>query len=215
MADYQNLIFASDTAFDDNWFYAKYYFSGSNYRYRTFQLTLNLLNQLRVNPLIVETGCQRFPDDIGAGCSTSIFGEYIHRYGGELYVIDLDPNNIEVCKEVTKEWSAKTTYIVSDSISFLSGFKEPIDLLYLDSYDYPLNPYEEPVLAKASQDHCVEEFKAAARSKCLTDKTILLIDDNQLPGGGKPKKLKEYLVANKWKCLLDFQQSLWVKKLGL
>jgi hypothetical protein len=38
-----------------------------------------------------------------------------------------------------------------------------------------------------------------------------MIDDNQLPGGGKSRLAKEHLAGLGWSCLLDFQQSVWRK----
>ena len=88
-----------------NWFFDKYYIHGSNSRFWTFQLALNLLSQRNWNPTIVETGCQRMADDIGAGMSTSIFAEYIARYGGELHVVDNDVHHLTIAEKCVGEWA--------------------------------------------------------------------------------------------------------------
>ena len=223
-----------------NWLKDKYLYGGGNPRYFTFQLALNLLGSRTDSPLIVETGCQRLPNDIGDGMSTSIWGEYCKRYGGKVYAIDLSPESIEECKKATVQYKDHIRYIISDSVKWLHNSRiGAIDLLYLDSFDYPYgeilkrygwpaNPEEaikrsneasfQEILTNNKpdidpcQDHCLSEFKAAKKSGKLKDSTIILLDDNQLPGGGKPFKLKRELLKEGWICLLDYQQSLWIQK---
>lgn len=116
----------------------------------------------------------------------------------------------------------------------LPGLNGKIGLLYLDSYDYPygdmLNAYggqhdiqnameivdnktEEQLLEEFGsiidpcQQHCLNELHAALPH--CDDKTVILIDDCSLPGGGKGRTAKLWLAANGYKCLLDHQQSLW------
>lgn len=203
------LVYTSDQD-GPNWFYDKYYCCGGNSRYFTFQLALNLLSQKTTTPTIIETGCQRQADDLGAGMSTSIFGEYVKRYGGKLITVDLFPQHLEVCKECTKEFSDHISYIESDSLRFLSTYMGPCNLLYLDSLDYPVGTDAGNVaMQQAAQQHNLLEFKAI--EKRLSDWCIILLDDNTLPGGGKPKLCKEYLITRGYTCLLDYQQSLFVK----
>jgi hypothetical protein len=223
----------------DNWFYRKYYYSGANCRYHTFQLALNMLAALDHPPVILETGCQRLADDIGAGMSTSIWGEFCAKNGGKVYTVELSPQNLEVCKQCTQMWAQHIEYILGDSASHLRATTAVrADLLYLDSMDYDygglLNLYGgqednaaairvvdqislTEILAKhsniilPSQEHCLNELKAALASGLAHEQTIIMIDDNQLPGGGKSRLAKDHLAATGWKCLLDFQQSVWSK----
>lgn len=222
-----------------NWFWKKYYYAGSNSRYFTFQTALNLLHQRKTNPFIVETGCQRLEDDLGAGMSTSIFAEYISKYGGSLLTIDISKQNLLMAGECVKQYDIDKKFLLADSILGLQTLTKSPDLLYLDSFDYPygelLNIYggqrdiekaieilnkmiDKEIIEKYSniilpcQEHCLNEFLITEKIVDLS-KTILLLDDNQLPGGGKPRLLKEYLLNTNWICLLDFQQSLWIKKL--
>lgn len=205
-----SLLFAHDGT--KSWFRDKYYNNGNNARYWTFQLVLNFLNQTKNAPIIVETGCQRQKDDFGAGMSTSIFGEYVSKYGGKLITVDLVQNHLNICKECTQEWEQYITYIESDSLKYLANYHGPIDLLYLDSYDYPIGLTDWDMQERInSQTHCVQEFLAIKDR--LQPGTLLLLDDNMLPGGGKPLVLKEQILMkdDSWLCLLDFQQSLWIK----
>jgi len=222
----------------DNWFYRKYYYSGANSRYHTFQLALNMLAVLDHPPVILETGCQRQADDLGAGMSTSIWGEFCAKNGGRVYTVELSPKNLEVCKQCTQAWAQHIEYILSDSVSCIrAATTVHADLLYLDSMDYDygglLNLYGgqediaaamkavdqislTEILAKHSaiilpaQEHCLNELKAAFISGLAHERTIIMIDDNQLPGGGKSRLAKDHLAGAGWKCLLDFQQSVWV-----
>ena len=118
------------------------------------------------------------------------------------------------------------------------SLSQPIDLLYLDSFDYPIltNSYqedggtvdidkattevegmsEEDVIKKhlevimPCQEHCLKELEAALPN--LHKKSIVLIDDNNLAGGGKPRLAREWLLDNGWELLIDYQQTLWIRK---
>jgi hypothetical protein len=233
------LVFADDGS--DNWLYKKYYYNGANSRYWSFQIALNLLIQRVLEPVIIETGCQRQEDDLGAGMSTSLFGEFCQRYNGRLFTVDLVQANLDICKTCTKEYVDVIKYICSDSVTWLrdTGGIEA-DLLYLDSWDHPygeiLNCYggqndlqkaidtvntmnQSEILAAHAdllnpcQEHCLNEFLAAESSGKVTPRTMVLIDDNQLPGGGKSRLAKAHLAATGWICLFDLQQSLWVKEI--
>lgn len=210
---YNNLIFTDDST--DNWFYKKYYYGGGNFRYPTFQLVLNLLFQRHDKPNIIETGCQRELNDIGAGMSTSVFAEYIYKYGGTLTSVDNCEEHLRRAKGFMEPWSDKEvsiTLVLSDSVTFLQNTSIACDLLYLDSLDYPIGSEANDIQKQnAAQTHCLNEFLAIENK--LKENTIVLIDDNMLPGGGKPKILKQYLCTKGWVCLMDFSQSLWIKKI--
>lgn len=198
---------------NENWFYQKYFAGGSNARYFTFQAALNLLSQRKTNPIIVETGCQRQEDDLGAGMSSSIFGEFCQRYGGHLYTVDNSIQHLEICKACTSKFAGVITYVLSDSLAYLSKLKVFPDLVYLDSLDFPVGDDAGNMkMRDDAQAHNLREFLALEKSGKLTTETIILLDDNQLPYGGKPALLKAYLEKAGWTCVLDFQQSLWIKR---
>ncbi len=186
-----------------SWF-EKDYKNSSDSRYFTFKIALNLFLQ-NGGQNIVETGTTRMKDDWGAGYSTFLFAVVCKAFGKHLWTIDIEPRCIEVCKEITKDYSSWITYVVGDSLDFLRNFREEIDFLYLDSIDFPLDG-SDPI---ACQKHQLEEFKLA-RGK-LTDKSVVLLDDNDFPGGGKTRLTKSYLREKGWRCVLDFQQSVWIK----
>lgn len=209
-----NLLFVGDDL-KDNWFWNRYFYGGGNQRYYTFQLALNILNQTIENPVIIETGCQRQEEDVGAGMSTSIFAEYISRYGGSLVTVDNCANHLHVAIQCCRHWpDTDISFIQSDSVKYLREYKKRCDLVYLDSLDYPVGYDAGNIqMQQAAQTHCLNELLAIEKN--LTDKSLVLLDDNTLSGGGKPKLAKDYLQSKGWICLLDLQSSLWIKELKL
>jgi predicted O-methyltransferase YrrM len=178
-------------------------------RYPTFRIALNLLIQSQ-NPYrmlrIVETGTVRQADDWSEGRSTYVFGKFLamESPASKLITIDINPKNMDVSKLVTAEFSKHIEYIVGDSVTVLNGLSEHIDLLYLDSFDVPEGD------ATECQAHNLNEFKAAEPN--LSGHAVVLLDDNNFDNGGKPKLTKQYLASRGWTCLMNSQQSLWIKR---
>jgi len=194
----------------ENWIWNDWYRNGVNYRYYTWQLVFNLLQQ-RHDPsaVILETGCQRHENDIGDGVSTSLFCRYIEQFGGELDTVDISPRNIKEAEKWTAKYNIKKEFHCMDSLEFIKQYNKKPDLIYLDSFDYP--PGQGTSKHDASQQHNLTELKLIYNQ--LKENTIVLLDDNQLPGGGKPRLAKEFLLENGWTCLLDWQQSAWIRSL--
>lgn len=190
-----------------DWF-TREYRKPAGRRWATFKAALNLFVQ-RGGTTIVETGCQRFHGDWGAGCSTMLFARTIGAFGGELFSVDISDESCEVARSVAAELDADVHVTCSDSVEFLRGFDKPIDLLYLDSMDYPLGWRASREGQQESQQHCLDELVAAQR--WLHANTVVLLDDNDLPGGGKPPLAKAWLREQGWHCVLDDQQSLWIQ----
>jgi len=239
MKDYNDFLFLNNGLTKD-WF-CEYkdklgvqIFHDQRGRWPTMKMALNLFLQ-NGGGTIVETGCQRELDDWGAGASTSIFAKVLEHYkSGHLYSID---NNSEhICRAATfiQEYADYVDLILDDSINGLNTLNKSIELLYLDSFDYPIEelakPYggfdhwneallalermtEQEVLNQfgndllPSQEHCLKELLAAEPH--LHSGSVLLIDDNTLPGGGKGRLTREYLLDKRWLLLLDYHQSLW------
>jgi hypothetical protein len=197
-------------------------------RLHTFKIALNLLNQ-RGGKVIVETGCQREGDNWNDGQSTRVFAEYARKHDTHLYTVDIKRENIELAEEIVGNESV--TYTAMDSIKYIESFKKNIDLLYLDSVDVPIpemrkinESYDEKIkdlkyeeiierfeeLLLPPQTHCLNEVKAALPN--LHRDSIILIDDNWVPGGGKSRLAREWMFDNDWELLMDWQQTLWIKK---
>lgn len=176
-------------------------------KYYTFKAALNLLLQRTGGPgiVIVETGTMRVKDDPG-GCSTLLFAAFAQRYQAHLYTVDNSAEHMEVAKEETKQYADHVTYALQDSIQFFKNFKGAIHLLYLDSFD--CDPKGDSTI---SQMHQMQEFEEA--KWFLNAGSILLLDDNNFPSGGKTRILKHYLATKpEWELILDAGQSLWQKR---
>ena len=184
--------------------YVENYKDKSSFRFETFRLALKNIYERVEFPLIFQTGNVRVENDFGGGYSTYIFGECISLFGGKLITVDNNSTNIETSKRLTKNFASNITYILDDSLRVIENYNEKIDLLYLDSYDCPIEGD-----ASASQTHNLNEF-LLAESK-LHDKTLILIDDVNFSNGGKAKMTHEYLEKNNYILIHKNQQSLWIK----
>jgi len=177
-------------------------------RFYTFKIAMNYYLENN-GKIIVETGTQRQVDDWGAGCSTSALGKFMSEFSPEshLYSVDISSLNLKISKELCcQNYQSYISWHEQDSITFLKNFNNKIDFLYLDSYDW----FEhEPQLTEC-QTHQLNEMKAAIDK--MNTKSVILLDDNDLPGGGKTKLTKDYLSKNDWICLLDLKQSVWIRK---
>lgn len=194
----------------EEWF--EQYRERSDWRYPSFLEALRLLGEAG-GRTIVETGTIRMVDDWGGGYSTFIFGKYCSLTGAELYTIDIDSRAFIVCKAVTKEFADHIHYVEGDSVGVLEGFGGTIDLLYLDSLDFPVvkgvPAVWESEEARLSQEHNLNEMKAAYEK--LSPKAVILIDDNLMPLGGKSKTTKAFLIEKGWNQVIDSQQALFVR----
>jgi len=207
----------------------------SDSRYLTFKKALEILfrNQGKI---ICETGTQRQEDDWGAGMSTTIFGKYCSLNGAKIYTVDNNARNMFTSKALTEEFKDNIEYVLSDSVEFLGNFDRKIDLLYLDSFDYPygtiLDYYggredlevaekmargatEEEILSRFGKDlapcqeHQLNELKAAYDK--LSDNAIILLDDALLPAQGKVRLSKRFLQEEGWQEVLAYQQILFTR----
>lgn len=183
-------------------------------KYFTFKVALNLFLQ-NDGQIIVETGTQRLRTVLAAYTtsdegSTTLFGAFCKRYNKRLFTVDINPANMKVSRNATKEFKDYITYAVEDSVKFLREFNQKIDLLYLDSFDCPVPPAD----ATEAQIYNLSELKAAYDK--LHKGSVLLIDDNNFANGGKTRLSKQFLLeSHEWHCILDHGQTLWIKVVEL
>jgi hypothetical protein len=170
-------------------------------RYTTFKLALNLFKYYKFTN-IVETGTVRSHNNYCDGMSTLIFAQFLQKeqINGHIWSVDISIESIAISKQVTSQFM-NITHVNSDSIYFLNNFNKNIHLLYLDSYDYTIENIEQ------CQQHQASELTAAMGH--LIKGSIILLDDNNLRGGGKTKLTKELLHTFGAQCLFDDYQSLW------
>jgi hypothetical protein len=130
--------------------------------YHTMKKSLELLLKNNNNNIIVETGCSTHQGTK----STTLWDKFVNSYGGNVYSVDLDDRAVTLANSVTSD---KTLVTCSDSVEYLKTFTQPIDLLYLDSYDVDFsNPLP-------SANHHLNEFNAVKH--LLHKGSIVLIDD--------------------------------------
>jgi len=172
----------------------------------TFRKTLDLLSD-RNAKVLIETGTAR----IGLrgaksnGASTIIFAAWARQNGTVLHSVDTSEDSISAAKaEVVAQGLADyVSWHKEDSLKFLAGFDEMVDFIYLDSYDYDK---VDTSIQKASQEHHLAEFKAIEPR--LHENSLVLIDDCDLPNGGKGKLAIEYMLERRWKILMREYQVL-------
>lgn len=198
----------------DKWFFEKYNeglaLSG---RYLSMEKALELFLEKRKGKeggIIVETGSVRMENDWGGGMSTVIFGDVCKTYNHHLFTCDNDPTVMETCEKLTKDYRVFISYVIQDSVAFLKGFNQTIDLLYLDSMDCP--EYDSSISPKllASQAHQLNEMEAAMDK--LSDDPVILLDDNLFENGGKTRLTKLLLKDKGFTEIFSGKQSLWIKK---
>ena len=175
----------------------------------TLRATLALLAE-RTATTLVETGTARFglQKTKGDGASTVVFGLWAKQYDAHLHTVDIDAEAIEQAGTAVAQLDLTdaVSLHVSDSVAFLKNFADPVDFLYLDSYDYDKHDVS---VQKASQSHHMKELEAIENR--LHERSIVLIDDCRQPGGGKGKLVIEHLLARGWKALMSEYQVLLVR----
>jgi hypothetical protein len=134
--------------------------------YLTFKELFKEINGLK-DPIILETGIA------SAGTnSTYLFNEYIKKYGGRFWSVDINPHLI---RRHTGNMCPGTTLVCQDSVKFLNDWvavNDKVDVVYLDSYDLDwYNP--EP-----SAQHGLNEYNALLPA--LKKNSLLLIDDTPI-----------------------------------
>ncbi|MGB5943065.1 MAG: class I SAM-dependent methyltransferase [Leeuwenhoekiella sp.] len=175
----------------------------------TFRRALELLEKSQAK-LLIETGTSRLglKGSKSNGAATIVFGKWAKLNGAKLHSVDINPESVRVAKSAVanQSLSAYTEIHTSDSVDYLQKFNDQVDFLYLDSYDYSLDPE----VQKASQEHHLKEFQAIENQ--LHTNIIVMIDDCDLPGGGKGKTVIAYMLNRGWTVDKSAYQVILLKK---
>jgi hypothetical protein len=178
-------------------------------RRNTFRDVLTMLSQ-RGARVLVETGTARegLAGSKSQGASTIVFGLWAKRHGAVLHSVDISSGSIVAAEsEVQRRGlSGVVRFHRQDSVEFLERFGEPVDLLYLDSYDYSK---DDESVQRASQQHHLRELLAIETR--LHERSMVLIDDCAMPNGGKGRLVIDHLVGRGWRVLRDEYQVLLVR----
>ena len=142
-------------------------------------------------PQIVETGTMRQKDNWhNDGGFTWFLSQFQQRFGGSFATVDIDPEAIKLCKELT---DGPIEYVTADSVEYLKSREKSIDVLMLDSFDYDGGK------EKQAQAHNLNEVMAALPH--MADHGIIAIDDCALAGGGKGGLSVPYLEGCGWRIV--------------
>lgn len=171
-------------------------------RYESMYEALRQLAERTQDPVIVEVGTLRDANQ-GGGHSTYKFGEFCSKFGGQLHTVDILPEAIEFSKKASKDYQPWITYHVQDATEFLKTFDQKIDLLYLDGFDS--TPGQEEAASKVQ----LAEIRAALPH--LSDFCLVLLDDTDLPGGGKAKYSPAFLKKSGFALIHDGYQQLYMR----
>ena len=174
----------------------------------TLREVLRLLDE-RGARILLETGVARMglEKSKGDGASTIVFGLWAKNNDAHLYSVDIDPEATRRAGVAVDamDLGDSVTLVTSDSVEYLDEFTDSVDFLYLDSYDYHKT---DTAIQKASQDHHLKEINAI--EGCLHDDTVILIDDCDLPNGGKGTLVIQYLTEAGWKVHMSEYQVIMV-----
>ncbi len=154
--------------------------------------------------IIVETGTARggHMTFSGDGGFTIIVGYWCSLNQATLYSVDISPQNLKNAESMILDYVDSVKLIEDDSVHFLTNFDKKIDFLYLDSLDFEK---DDPI---PSQQHHLEEIKAAYDK--LKPTSIVMIDDCDLPHGGKGKFVIDYLLKKGWKVVAQSYQVILI-----
>lgn len=184
------------------------YFEGRlemrNGRYPTMTHAMRLCEERQVKT-IVETGTARCGDTNfdGDGGFTIIFGHWAFDHDADMYSVDISESHIQIAHDASIPYHRNLYLILQDSVEFLHEFQDEIDFLYLDSYDYDENNPGPP------QTHCLKEIMAAYDK--LHENSIVMIDDCNIPGGGKGRLAIEWLLSRGWRKVTNRHQVILIR----
>lgn len=170
----------------------------------SFDLMLRHLRDLE-RPRIVETGCIRAEEDWrGAGFSTYLLGAFVSARKGGLDSVDLDLKNVAFARKWTRIFRETVTVHAQDSLAYLASRTEPVDLLYLDSWDTTLPGHAE---------HGLREIQAAGH--LLHTDSMVVYDDTSILAGrwrGKGSLGIPWMLSQGWKVIHAGHQTVLIRK---
>jgi len=152
-----------------------------------FQRALGLLTLMKSH-VIVEIGtCWREKNDWSDGRSTDVFATWLNEHGGHLTSVDVSPEHAATSRR-NCPFPEVVTWIVGDGTVTLKTMHPPVSLLYLDGHDFDASdptPCQETQLREAS-----------AALHLLGVGSLVLMDDHDLPKGGKTRLALPFLLKH-------------------
>jgi hypothetical protein len=182
---------------------------GAPSRSATFRKALDYLDRTKPS-ILVETGTARgrfdvnLPSIFGDGGGTLVFALWCSKNNAKIYTVDIDQTCIDNCKLNIEALGLMdyVEFIVNDSVAFLQTCDlTDLKFLFLDSYDFD---YNNPI---PSQTHHKKEYEAVKDK--LHKQCCILIDDCDLPHGGKGRYVEEELVKDNFTLIQAEYQHLY------
>ena len=170
-----------------------------------------LLQEKNSDFTIVETGTLRNAGHWPDGQSSYVFRDFIEHFGGKLITIDISAENMLACQTYLQQHfkdseRAQVQFTVADAVVALQKIQEPVDLIYLDSYDFdPHNPMP-------SMLHHMKELLSCQKILAQKPNVLVGVDDNfKTPElrHGKGYLVKEWVKQVGYKVLLDDYQFIF------
>jgi hypothetical protein len=159
----------------------------------------------RRDPVIIETGCMRIPDNWeGDGQSSFMFDAFARATGGLFFSVDITPEAVDTARRAC---SSAAQLILNDSVAALDALARALpprraSLLYLDSFDVNVaNPLPSAI------HHALE---LAAARPLIGPGTVVAVDDYGLgTEGGKGMILDMFFSAIRAEVLYAGYQKVW------
>lgn len=175
-------------------------------RWDTFSHALSLCERANAS-VFVETGTMRSAFELTSqsndGSSTLVLSDYCSQHPpAHLWSVDISGKPKELAANATAALGLFRDLVTQDSVVFLSNFNLGIDFLYLDSYDYGPDPLP-------CQIHQLAELGAAYGK--LTQNAVILLDDVDLPGGGKAGLTIPFLKERGWREVARGYQAVYIR----
>lgn len=162
-----------------------------------------LVTKNKSNYTIIETGGIRQKDNWSDGQSSVLFYDFLKRFSGKLITIDTNPSvEVNYRSWLPSLFNVKVDVITGDGAVTLSKINEPIDLLYLDSFD--IN-HENPT---PSMEHHLEEFTSAKGVIDQSEELIVAVDDN-FGTYGKGTYILNWAIKNNKEILYNGYQIIF------
>jgi len=157
------------------------------------QLYLPVLRaDVRDRPLqMVEVGTTR--ENVPGQGSTRKLAEYCRANGIVFTTVDMDPHNSHNAREVFRQLDVAFEAVTSKGEDYLRERREPVDLLFLDAYDFDhgrhselrQSRYQRFLGARIDEQACHQMHLDCAESaqRLLSPRGLLCIDDTWLENG--------------------------------
>lgn len=176
-------------------------YGASDKRWPSFEYIADKLFALERPVVIIETGSTRNPSNFnGDGCASLLWNYIAKETKGVAVSIDIDIT----ASAITGKLCPYTRTITSDSITALRGYlPRPIDLIYLDSYDFM--PGEE-------LNSCFHQLgEIGAIWNRLPEGSLIASDDSIDERTGKPALTRQLFKMLGLPLLIDGYVPVWQK----